>query len=136
MICYIGPMLCSAALHGNVPCYSLPVPRPVPSLFPTETSPVQRQCVEEVRERTTYWQVRRAAQIPRYPFLKLYSERLIEGRAKGVQTVDKVDDADAWVHGHVYWNMLMPCTTAKVRLCDQRSLKRVASEAEAQAAAA
>ena len=136
MICYIRFMFCSAALHGNVPCYSLPVPRPVPSSFPSETPPLERKGFNEVCERSTYRQIRCAAQITRYPFLKLKSERVFEGGAKAFQTMGEVDDADAWVHGHVYWNVLMPCTTAKVRLCDQGSLKRVAGEAEAQATAA
>ena len=64
--------------------------------------------------------------------MKLNSERMIEARAKACQTMGEVDDTDAWVHGHMYGDVFMACTPAKVWFCDQRSLKRVAGEAEAQ----
>ena len=62
--------------------------------------------------------------------MELYSERMIKGRAEAVKAIVEVDDTDAWVHGHMYWNMFMPCTTAEVRLCDQGSLEAFTGEAE------
>ena len=68
--------------------------------------------------------------------MEFYSERMIKGRAEAVKTIVEVDDTDAWVHGHVYRDVLVTCTAAVVRFRDQGALKSVTSETEAYPAAA